>query len=79
MSYEYEIMEKYPTFHYIKITRLIVPFYDEEAKKNYKYEVSFLNDYKLADIKYIKNPYDQKNKDLINNGAEYGYPGKVMR
>jgi len=99
MSYEYEIMEKYPTFHYkelneegarnkiikanfkietqSKITRLIAPFYDEETKKNSNYEVSFLNDYKLADIKYIKNPYDQKNKDFIDNGAEYGYPGKV--
>ena len=99
MSYEYEIMEKYPTFHYkglneegarnkiieanfkietqSKITRLIAPFYDEETKKKSKYEVSFLNDYKLADIKYIKNPYDQKNKDFIDNGAEYGYPGKV--
>ena len=99
MSYEYEIMEKYPTFHYkqlnqegarnkiikanfkvetqSKITRLIAPFYDEEAKKKSKLEVSFSNDYKLADIKYTKNPYDQKNKDFIDNGAQSGYPGKV--
>ncbi len=55
MSYEFNIMEKYPTFHYkeineknqrnktikanfeikteSKITRLIAPFFDEEAKK----------------------------------------------
>ena len=57
MSYEYNIMEKYPTFHYkdinenelrnktlkaniqieteSKITRLIAPFMDEEAKKKF--------------------------------------------
>ena len=99
MSYEYEIMEKYPTFHYkelnmegarnkiikanfkietqSKITRIIAPFYDDEAKKKSKYEVSFSNDYKIADIKYIKNPYDQQNIEIKDNGEKYGYPGKV--
>ena len=99
MSYEYEIMEKYPTFHYkelnqegardkiikanfkittqSKITRLIAPFYDEEAKKKSKYEVNLSNDYKIADINYIKNPYDKKNYDIEDNGANHGYPGKV--
>ena len=38
-----------------KITRLIVPFMTEEEKVNSKYEVHFENDYKSANIKYIKN------------------------
>ena len=64
MSYEYEIMEKYPTFHYkelnmegarnkiikanfkietqSKITRIIAPFYDDEAKKNQNMKYLFL-------------------------------------
>ena len=79
MSYEFDIMEKYPSFQYegfnaneiknkiikanftiesqSKITRLIAPFYDDEAKKYSTYEVKFFNDYKKAEIKYIKNPY----------------------
>ena len=78
MSYEFNIMEKYPSFHYkelnnnearykiikanfkietqSKITRLIAPFYDEAAKKKSTYEVVFSNDFKKADIKYVKNP-----------------------
>ena len=85
MSYEFDIMEKYPTFHYqeinenepknkiikanfiieaqSKITRLIAPFFDDEAKKNSTYDVEFSNDFKKANIKYIKNP-ESKN---INN------------
>ena len=95
MSYEFDIMEKYPTFHYkelnrdearnkiiqanfkietqSKITRLIAPFLDDEAKKKSKYEVAFSNDFKKADIKYIKNPDDQKNKNIVKEGP--GVPG----
>jgi hypothetical protein len=101
MSYEFIIMEKYPTFHYkelnkegarnkiikanfiieaqSKITRLIAPFFDEMAQNKSTYEVTFSNDYKKAEIIYVKNPDDQKNKDIIDEiyGEEYGYPGKV--
>ena len=101
MSYEFIIMEKYPTFHYkelnkdearnkiikanfiietqSKITRLIAPFFDEMAKKKSTYEVSFNNDYKKADIIYIKNPDNEQNKDIIDEryGKKYGYPGKI--
>ena len=88
MSYEFSIMEKYPTFHYkeldnnkpqnktinanfeiktqSKITRLIAPFFDEEAKKNSTYEVQYSPDYKEAIIKYIKNPDNIINKNDIN-------------
>ena len=38
-----------------KITRLIAPFMTEEEKVKSKYEVHFENDYKSANIKYIKN------------------------
>ena len=87
MSYEFDIMEKYPSFHYkglnkndarnkiikanfnietqSKITRLIAPLLDEEAKKNSTYEVAFSNDFKKAEIKYIKNPDAQTNKNVI--------------
>ncbi len=97
MSYEFDIMEKYPTFHYkelnrdearnkiiqanfkietqSKITRLIAPFLDDEAKKKSKYEVAFSNDFKKADIKYIKNPDDQKNKNIVKEGPRPGVPG----
>jgi len=97
MSYEFDIMEKYPTFHYkelnrdearnkiiqanfkietqSKITRLIAPFLDDEAKKKSKYEVTFSNDFKKADIKYIKNPDDQKNKNIVKEGPRPGVPG----
>ena len=98
MSYEYNIMEKYPTFHYkdikenelrnktlkaniqieteSKITRLIAPFMDEEAKKNSTYEVKYNDDYKKAIITYTKNPDDIKN---INNNVKNDnyYAGKI--
>ena len=101
MSYEFVIMEKYPTFHYkelfkneprnkiikanfiiktqSKITRLIAPFFDEMAEKKSTYELIFDNDYKKAEIFYIKNPDNQPNKDVIDPryGKEFGYPGKV--
>ena len=99
MSYEFVIMEQYPTFHYkeinqnesrnkrikanfkletqSKITRLSAPFYDNEAKKNSLYQVSFSEDYKSANIIYIKNPYDQKNYNIDDNGKNLGYPGKI--
>ena len=86
MSYEFSIMEKYPSFHYkelnsnearnkiikanfkietqSKITRLIAPFYDDEAKKRSTYEVAFSNDFKMADIKYVKNPDNEINKNM---------------
>ena len=89
MSYEFNIMEKYPTFQYegsneseseigaknkiinanfmfetmSKITRLIAPFYDEEAKKYSTYEVNFSNGNKKAEIKYIKNPYTKEDNN----------------
>ena len=99
MSYEFVIMEKYPTFHYkelnkeevrnkiiranfmletqSKITRLIAPFFDEMAKKKSSYEVTFSDDYKKAEILYIKNPDDQKNIIIKDNGEDLGFPGKV--
>ena len=98
MSYEFDIMEKYPSFHYkelneneprnkiiksnikietqSKITRLIAPFYDEEAKKKSKYEVTFSGDLKKADIKYTKNPDDEKNKNVIKAPNRIGKPGE---
>jgi len=88
MSYEFVIMEKYPTFHYkelnqnnprnkkikatfiietqSKITRLIAPFYDEEAKKNSIYEVSFDNNFKKANIIYVKYPDNETNEGKKN-------------
>ena len=97
MSYEFDIMEKYPTFHYkelnkneprnkiikanfeietqSKITRLIAPFLDDEAKKKSTYEVVFNNDFKKASIKYTKNPDDQKNKNVVQGGPLH-IPGK---
>ena len=104
MSYEFNIMEKYPTFHYkelnsnepinkiikanfkietqSKITRLIAPFYDEEAKKKSTYEVAFSNDFKKADIKYVKNPDFEKNKNMqpFNPmGRMRGFAGQVNK
>ena len=104
MSYEFSIMEKYPSFHYkelnsndarnkiikanfkietqSKITRLIAPFYDEEAKKKSTYEVAFSNDFKKADIKYVKNPDFEKNKNMqpFNPmGRMRGFAGKVNK
>ena len=101
MSYEFVIMEKYPTFHYeelnidkprnkkiianfevetqSKITRLNAPFYDEKAKNNSIYEVSFSDNYKKANIVYIKNPDDQKNIDTLGSGEEIGYAGQVNK
>ena len=100
MSYEFVIMEKYPTFHYkelnqnknrnkkikanfiietqSKITRIIAPFYDEEAKKNSKYEVTLDKELKKANIIYEKNPDFQPNFDEFEKfGPERGYPGLV--
>ena len=101
MSYEFVIMEKYPTFHYeelnidkprnkkiianfevetqSKITRLIAPFYDEKAKNNSIYEVSFSDNYKKANIVYIKNPDEQTNIDTLGSGEEIGYAGQVNK
>ena len=99
MSYEFVIMEKYPTFHYkelnqnnprnkkikatfiietqSKITRLIAPFYDEEAKKNSIYEVSFDNNFKKANIIYVKYPDNETNLGKKKYDNETGYPGLV--
>ena len=104
MSYEFDIMEKYPSFHYkelnqneprnkiikanftietqSKITRLIAPFLDEEAKKKSKYEVKFSNDFKKAEIEYTKNPDDEKNKNISREpklfvGNQGAFAGKV--
>ena len=107
MSYSFDMMEKYPSFHYkelnqnaprnkiiksnikietqSKITRLIAPFLDEEAKKKSIYQVNFSNDFKRADIKYTKNPDDEKNKNVITNqmafpGNNQGFfPGQVNK
>ena len=90
MSYEFTIMEKYPTFHYnhlnqekfrnkkikaiftikahSKITRLIAPFFDDQAKKNSQFETFFNDDYTEAKIYYIKNPDEQTNMDTIGKG-----------
>ena len=90
MSYEFNIMEKYPTFHYrhinqekfrnkkikaiftikthSKITRLIAPFFDDQAKKNSQFETLFNDDYTNAKIYYIKNPDAQTNIDTIGKG-----------
>ena len=95
MSYEFSIMEKYPTFHYkelnkynpknktikanfeittrFKITRLIAPFFDEEAKMNSTFEVKYGPDYKSAQIEYIKNPDNETNEIKIKG---YSYSGK---
>ena len=92
MSYEFNIMEKYPSFHYkeinrdearnkiikanftietqSKITRLIAPFLDKEAKKNSTYEVTFSNDFKKADIKYVKKPDYRKYKNEYDEYEE---------
>ena len=100
LSYEFNIMEKYPTFHYrkidkdklrnktinatfeietqSKITRLIAPFMDEQAKKNSTYEVEYNSDYKKAIIKYIKNPDNIKNISYENPNDLF-YSGKVNK
>ena len=49
-----------------KLTRLIAPFMDEEAKKNSSYVVEYNSDYKKAKIKYIKNPDNIKNINTTN-------------
>jgi len=90
MSYEFNIMEKYPTFPYnhinqekfrnkkikaiftiktnSKITRLIAPFFDDQAKKNSQFETLFNDDYTEAKVYYIKNPDEQTNIDTIGKG-----------
>ena len=102
MSYEFDIMEKYPTFHYkelnqnesrnkiikanfkiqaqSKITRLIAPFLDEEAKKNSSYDIVFSDDFKKAEVKYIKKPDDQKNvinKPVLISKNQGVFPGQA--
>ena len=49
------------------------------AKKRSQYKVIYSNNYKKAEIFYIKNPDNQQNKDIIDEryGKEFGYPGKV--
>ena len=91
MSYEFNIMEKYPTFHYnhinqekfrnkkikavftiqtqSKITRLIAPFFDDQAQKNSKLDIEFNKDYTKANVYYIKNPDKQTNIDTIGKGS----------
>ena len=49
-----------------KITRLIAPFYDDEAKKYSTYEVKFNDDYKKAEIVYVKNPINNDNNNSEN-------------
>ena len=91
ISYEFIMMEKYPSFYYkelennkgqknkiikanfeikalSKITRLIAPFYDENAKKYSKFNVKYSQDYKTAKIEYSKFPEEIKdnNKNKIN-------------
>ena len=91
LSYEFSIMEKYPSFYYkdsksnnkpknkiinaefeiktqSKITRLIAPFMDKEAKKYSTYEIKYSPDYKTAEIKYIKYPNEEPNN--INNNDD---------
>ena len=99
MSYEFVIMEKYPTFHYkdlnknnarnkkikanfyieaqSKITRIIAPFLDEDAKKNSLYEVSFDDENRKAKIMYVKNPDAEENVNKEYYGPKFGYAGKV--
>ena len=101
MSFEFDMMEKYPSFHYkelnqneprnkiiksnikieaqSKITRLIAPFLDEEAKKKSTYEVKFSNDFKRADIKYTKNPDNEKNVINSIGNIQGGFAGQVNK
>ena len=80
MSYEFIIMDKYPTFHIrqtkkskkikpintilkanieikteSKITRLIAPFWNGLERKKSSYNIKYTDDYKTAEIIYIKN------------------------
>ena len=98
MSYEFAIMEKYPSFYYkgiesddnpknkkinahfeieakSKITRLIAPFYDEQAKlnPNIKYSVEYSPDYKKAKIEYLKvfDEIENKSKDKKGKPSFY--------
>ena len=94
MSYEFIIMEKYPSFYYkeikndeqpfnknikanfeiitqSKITRLIAPFYDEEAKKNSKYFVKYSQDYKKASIEYSKSSEEIKINSFNKNNTYF--------
>ena len=43
-----------------KITRLITPFLDDIEKKFVEYEVKYNSDYTIANIKYIKDPEEEK-------------------
>ena len=99
MSYEFVIMEKYPTFHHkdinknslrnkkikanfnieaqSKITRVIAPFFDDEAKKKSLYEVSFHDENRKAKIIYVKDPDAQENINKEYYGPRFGFAGKV--
>ena len=98
MSYEFNIMEQYPTFHYkeinknkpknktikanfeiktkSKITRLIAPFLDEQAKINSTYKVQYSPDYKTAQIEYIKSHDNEIN---INNRYNNIFEGNINK
>ena len=100
MSYEFIIMDKYPTFHIrqtkkskkikpintilkanieikteSKITRLIAPFWNGLERKKSSYSIKYSDDYKTAEIIYIKNldkirkkpKNNQNNKSLLKD------------
>ena len=101
MSYEFSIMEKYPSFHYkelnsdaqsknkkiianfeiltqSKITRLIAPFYNEEAKKNSKYSVKYSPDYKKAEIDYSKLSEEIKTNSFNKEVTSYNTSFSIL-
>ena len=101
MSYEFSIMEKYPSFHYkelnsddqsknkkiianfeiltqSKITRLIAPFYNEEAKKNSKYSVKYSPDYKKAEIEYSKLSEEIKTNSFNKEVTSYNTSFSIL-
>ena len=101
MSYEFSIMEKYPSFHYkelnsddqsknkkiianfeiltqSKITRLIAPFYEEEAKKNSKYSVKYSPDYKKAEIEYSKLSEEIKTNSFNKEVTSYNTSFSIL-
>ena len=101
MSYEFSIMEKYPSFHYkelnsddqsknkkiianfeiltqSKITRLIAPFYNEEAKKNSKYSVKYSSDYKKAEIEYSKLSEEIKTNSFNKEVTSYNTSFSIL-
>ena len=54
-----------------KITRLVSPFSDEISKKNVFYKLIFDNDYKKAEIFYIKNPVFYEHCEAIRIGIPF--------